>query len=623
MATIDDVTQAIRNADAAGDTASVQALAPVLKQMVHAQNLAAMQAQTRKESDPSLGGGTLNFAGLDTGIPIPQGVNRFLAGTGKAFSDFGSGVKQIFTGNSNQQEIDDTKRLDAPLMATGAGVAGNVTGNVATVLPAAFIPGVNGLAGSAALGVVLGGIQPVASDESRLKNIAIGGAAGLAGPVVARGVTAAAQGVKALVEPFTAGGRQAIAGRTLQSFGVAPADVAGLSGAPTITGAVPTLAEQITRPEAAAGAARLQDSLASLDPTSGARMAAGATQNNAARVATLNDVAGSDGARDFAAANRSATGADMYKQAFQTPLDPSLLSPAQTKQLAGLMQRPAVQDAVAQAKEIAANQGIDIGDPTGSTQGLHLVKLALDDAANSAGPGAIGTNKALSIEAASKALVPLIETMNPEYKGARVAYAQMSKPVNQMDVAQTILDRSAPNTTDLAGNPTLSAAKMGNTLANEPQLIKSATGRPGVANSLSDLMEPDQLAKIGAVAKEVDRAAAVAKAGNGPGSGTAQRMASTNVLRQLLGPTGLPQSWAESALLGTAARPLQFGASIAEPKIQMTLADLILDPSKAAAAMQAATPTQRTALQKVLSNPDVKRIASQIAPAALASPQDR
>lgn len=608
MATIDDVTQAIRNADAAGDSASVRALAPVLQQMIHQQNVAATTAQMATEYAPTVG---------------MSGTDKFLAGAGKAFSDLGSGVKQIFTGNSNQQEIDDTKRRDAPLMATGAGLAGNITGNVAAVVPTAFIPGVNGLAGSAALGATLGGIQPVASDESRLKNIAVGGAAGLAGPVVARGVTAVAQGAKALVEPFTAGGRQAIAGRTLESFGVTPADVAGLSGTPTITGAVPTLAEQITNPQSAAGAARLQDSLASLDPNIGARMAAGATQNNAARVATLEGVAGSDGARDFAAANRSATGQGMYAQAFATPLDPSLLSLAQTKQLANLMQRPAVQDAVAQAKEIAANQDIKIGDPAGSTQGLHLVKLALDDAANSAGPGAIGANKALSIEAASKQLVPLIETMNPEYGAARQTYAAMSKPVNQMDVAQTLLDRSAPNTTDLAGNPTLSAAKMGNTLANEPQLIKAGTGRPGVANSLSDLMEPDQLSKISAVAQEVDRAAAVAKAGNGPGSGTAQRMASTNVLRQLLGPTGLPQSWAESALLGTAARPLQFGAQLAEPKIQMTLADLILDPSKAQAALAAASPTQRTALQKVLSNPDVKRIASQVAPAALASPNDR
>lgn len=600
MPTIDDVTSAIRNADAAGDTASVQALAPILKAMVHQQNLAATTAQMKQDYAPTVG---------------MSGTDKFLAGAGKAFSDIGSGVKQIFTGNGNQQEIDDTKRRDAPLLQTGAGLAGNITGNVAAVLPATFIPGVGTLAGSAALGGVLGGIQPVASDESRLKNIAVGGAAGLAGPIVARGVVAAAQGAKALVAPFTAGGRQAIAGRTLESFGVTPADVAGLSGQPTVTGAVPTLAEQITRPEAAAGAARLQDSLRSLDPQIAARMAAQETSNNAARVGTLEGLAGTDGARDFAAANRSATGQDLYKQAFATPLDPTLLSSAKTKQLASLMQRPAVQDAVAQAKEIAANQGINIGNPAGSTEGLHLVKLALDDAANSAGPGAIGANKALSIQSARDALVPLIETMNPEYKGARVAYAQMSKPVNQMDVAQKLLDRGAPNTTDLAGNPTLSAAKMGNVLANEPQLIKAATGRP-LSGKLSDLMEPDQLSKISAVAGEVDRLAAVAKASNGPGSGTAQRMASTNVLRQLLGPTGLPQSWAESTLLGTAARPLQFGASLAEPKIQMTLADLILDPSKAAAALRAASPAERTQLQRILSDPYVKRIASTVAPSA-------
>jgi hypothetical protein len=606
MPTIDDVTTAIKNADAAGDSASVRALAPVLKAMLHEQNVAATTAKMREDYAPTVGMST---------------TDRALAGAGKAFSDIGSGIKQIFTGNGNQQEIDETKQRDAALMNTRAGMLGNVGGNVAVALPTAFIPGAQGMTGAALTGAALGGIQPVASDESRLKNIAIGGAGGAGGVLAARAIGAGVGAVKSIVAPFTAGGRAQIAGRTLESFGVTPADVASLSGSPTITGAVPTLAEQIVRPEAAAGAARLQDSLRSLSPDVARKMAAAETANNAARVATLEGVAGTGGARDFANAMRSGTAEQLYGDAFKTPMNPALLSPAERGEITVLLKRPAIQDAMETAKEIAANKGLNIGDPSGSLEGLHLTKLAMDDAISSAGkPGsAIGTNAAKSIEMARDRLVTFMDRMSPAYADARANYAAMSRPVNQMDVAQAILQRGAPTTTDLAGNPMLSAAKLGNIMADEPRLIKAATGRDLGTGKLSDLMEPEQLAKISAVAKEVDRAAAVAKAGNGPGSGTAQRMASTNVLRQILGPTGLPQSWAESTLLGTIARPLQFGASIAEPKIQMTLADLILDPSKAAAALAAASPAERTALQKVLSNQQVQQAARVALPAAAVS----
>lgn len=564
-----------------------------------------------------------------------SGTQKFLAGAGKAYTDIGRGVGQLvrnvipdkaadYMGLPTQADIDEAKRLDVPLMKTGTGVAGNITGNVVLAAPTAFIPGAATLPGAAAVGAGMGFIQPVASDESRLKNTAIGGAAGAGGVALGRVVKAGYQGAKSLVEPFTESGRQSIAGRTLQRFGVEAGDLAGTTSAPTVTGAKTTLAEQIARPEGAAGAARLQDAMRAVDPEIAAQMAAREVENNAARVSTLQQLAGQDGSRDFAEAMRNTAAKDLYQKAFDVKLAPNMLTPSERGEITKLMKVPAIQDAMTAAKEIAANSGINITKPEGSIQGLHLMKLALDDAVNSAASqqGAAAVNKAMSIKTARDRLLTFIERMAPEYGEARATYAAMSKPLNQADVAGEVLKRGTSATTDLAGNARLMPNSLANSMRDEGKLIKQATGRDLGTTKLSDLLEPDQLSKLTAVAKEVDRSAAVARAANGPGSATAQRLASQNILQQIIGPTGLPKSWAESTLLNTAMRPVQFAYSgVAEPKIQMTLADLLLNPDKAAKAMAAATPAQRSQLAKVLENPQLQQAARAALPAATVAGQ--
>jgi hypothetical protein len=134
---------------------------------------------------------------------------KFLAGAGKAFTDVGRGVRQLGAkvglgdGAAIQAEIDEAKQRDAALMSTGAGIAGNITGGVAAALPAAFIPGVNSVVGSAAVGGAMGAMAPVASDESRLANTALGAAGGAGGQMVANTLSRAANPVKTrLSEPL-------------------------------------------------------------------------------------------------------------------------------------------------------------------------------------------------------------------------------------------------------------------------------------------------------------------------------------------------------------------------------------------------------------------------------------
>lgn len=146
---------------------------------------------------------------LDPTAGMNEG-EKFRAGIGKAFSDLGTGVSQFGAGVADffaprqanaadrivgrkplsrvdemRQQVAEARRLDAPLMNTGAGTAGNVVGNVAAVAPTAVIPGANTYAGASAIGALTGLAQPSASGTETLTNAGLGAAGGAAGKGIA------------------------------------------------------------------------------------------------------------------------------------------------------------------------------------------------------------------------------------------------------------------------------------------------------------------------------------------------------------------------------------------------------------------------------------------------------
>lgn len=114
--------------------------------------------------------------GLDPTADM-SGMDKFLSGAGKAFVDVGRGVGQI-VGAGDRTSIDEARKLDAPLMNTGAGIAGNIAGNVAAYAPLAMVPGANTVVGAGLTGGLVGATQPVGEEDSRLKNTAIGAGLG-------------------------------------------------------------------------------------------------------------------------------------------------------------------------------------------------------------------------------------------------------------------------------------------------------------------------------------------------------------------------------------------------------------------------------------------------------------
>lgn len=576
------------------------------------------------QADPSEGGSTIQVynpfgKNLDTGMKVGQATTRVLAGIGSGLDDLKTGVGQRL-GFIDQASVDEKKRRDAPLKATTAGTVGNVIGKVAVGLPAAFVPGANTLAGAGLIGGAQGVLEPTASDESVAKNALIGASAGAGGVVLGRVLRAGYQGVKGLIEPFTEAGQNRIAGRVLERFAENPDAVRNATSAATETGARPLLAEAARD----RGVATLQRALES-DPQIAAMVAQRAADNNAARVATIGSIAGDPAKRAAAEAARKAASGDMYQAATNATYTVD-------SKLGDLLNRPAVKQALQRAKSLAENQGrpftfatetqapfSGVGGRAAESskqitgQGLQDLKMALDEMLSDPASGFTG-KAGDTIKNLRGQIMDWMEQANPAFKQARTAYASASKPINAMDVGQRLLDKTTGAIRDLGGNQRLQANAFARALNDEAGTVQKATGFKGV-NALADVLQPEQLSKLNAVRNELELASNLAQAANGPGSQTAKSLASQNLLRQILGPTGLPQSWAESTMLETLLRPVQFGMKAAEPRIQNKLAEIMLDPSKAGNALSAAQKKELSnALQRVA--PYLQQAGQQSIPAS-------
>lgn len=576
------------------------------------------------EPDPSEGGSTIQVynpfgKNFDTGLKIGQATTRTLAGIGSGLDDLKTGVGQRL-GLIDQSAVDEKKRLDAPLKATTAGTVGNVIGKVAVGLPAAFVPGANTLTGAGLIGGAQGVFEPTASDESVAKNALLGAGAGVGGVVLGRVLRAGYQGVKGLIEPFTEAGQNRIAGRVLERFAENPDAVRNATSAATETGARPLLAEAARD----RGVATLQRALES-DPQIAAMVAQRAADNNAARVATIGTIAGDPAKRAAAEAARKAASGDMYQAATNATYTVD-------EKLGDLLNRPAVKQALQRAKSLAENQGrpftfatetqapfSGVGGRAAESskqitgQGLQDLKMALDEMLSDPASGFTG-KAGDTIKNLRGQIMDWMEQANPAFKQARAAYASASKPINAMDVGQRLLDKTTGAIRDLGGNQRLQANAFARALNDEAGTVQKATGFKGV-NALADVLQPEQLSKLNAVRNELELASNLAQAANGPGSQTAKSLASQNLLRQILGPTGLPQSWAESTMLETLLRPVQFGMKAAEPRIQNKLAEIMLDPSKAGNALSAAQKKELSnALQRVA--PYLQQAGQQSIPAS-------
>lgn len=527
--------------------------------------------------------------GMSTGDRIAAGFGRSIAELGRGLkqtaTNAGIGIASAMAGSPEfrvalrqktdpiqarkQSEIDEARRLDAPLMGTTAGQVGNVAGILAQILGpglalrgtaagAAFLP--TTIRGNALQGAALGGVQATSSSESQTLNALAGGAAGGAGAAVFRGGAAGYNALRNLGRASVDSADRAAAG-IISEQAADPASLQRLSPS-QVPGVQRTLAEETLDP----GIARLERSMRSTSNEFDAIDRA----NNAARVNQLDRIGGTESemsaallARDqttgalrdqslaegavFDAAARQAAQAQQQaarsaenmavsdnarRRALGLPEIPVPSAPANPDpQMAGLqaqvgevIQRsngnPAVQSTLS-AVGGALRQAED------SVSGLYNVRKYIGDLLSGRAGG-----DTVSARAASRELIEIRSALDdelirraPSFGKYLTAYQDASLPINRMDIGRELAGSGSGGAVldPVTGSQVLTPAQFSKRARDLDAVAAKATGFEKAR--ADQILKPADIAVIKAIQDDLERQAFRATAGSGGNSQTFERMA--------------------------------------------------------------------------------------------------
>lgn len=574
---------------------------------------------------------------------IPTNLER----AGRAYEDYIQGVTQLT--KTGQDAIDYTRQRDRENAAyeqgraQGAGAGFDwvrngtkalITAPLFALKPlqaASFLPrvGINALAGAG-----VAGVDYVPEGGSRARNMAIGGlvAGGVSGLVGGQPQTLtrpnAITGVdetvtipagnainlaKSLVAPMTQRGRETIVGNTLTQAagGRGMADDAADAMRTTnsnVPGVEPTAAEVANNQ----GISGLQGVVGAQNK---AQFAARRADNNAARLAYLRSNGAIAEADDVAraTADRAAASEAAFEAARGVRVTPDA-------ELGGLLNRPAVREAIPEVNKILENQGlppIDLKNPT--TGDLHLIAQQIRQASTGGTANASGVTKLAGGAAGDvgTGITGWLERNVPEFKQGMESFRSGSVPVNQAQVGEEIGRRLLGNQlVDDLGNYTLFPSKVGNVVNKLDDITSTVTGMPRRA---ADVMDPRQIASLQTVADDLQRLQAADNGAKAIGSNTYQNLTFDNLINNL----GVPGV----GRIPVVQRGVNWLYSGADGDMRAMLAHALLNPQRAATLIDASAgrvdPTITQAVARALLSPTSDPIAQGLTSGLLRSAQGR
>lgn len=414
-----------------------------------------------------------------------------------------------------------------PIVAGTGNVGGQIAGTLPTMAVGPEYAGLS-LAGKIGLGAAQGAagaaMMPVNNPGNdywaqKGEQIGLGGLMGAATPAVVAGAQAAGKGlwnaVRPVVQPTQYVG-EGLAGA------MDPAEAAqaaqNIRGAQQfVPGSLPTTAQVAQTPvmvqtEKAAG---------NIPAFKTAAMQR-AIDNNNARWQALMGVAQTPEALQAAQAAREDAVQPLYDAAANQTANVG-------KAFMQLAQRPALQQAMQQAEQLAANRGETLvwpqqgGNMAISGKALDYTNRALGDMIGSA--KASGNKElAAGLADAQQQLQSWTARYIPAQRAATKAFAQMSVPINTMEVGQQIANGLGTRTMNAGGVPEIQMMPYRSALTSAMKGAKYGID----ANALNTLQ---------GIGQDLQRAT-VSNAVRSPGSDTAYNLAANGWLaRQLYGPT--------------------------------------------------------------------------------------
>ncbi len=501
--------------------------------------------------------------------------------------------------NSRLQQLEQMKKAGGNEGADLMGLAGTVMSPAGLaamkIAPAATFGGRVGQ--GAAIGAGAGALTPVADGGENFwtdKAAQTGGGAAL-GAAIPIGIDAIRGGAtlaRNVVDPWLPGGVERTAGRTLN-------EAAGTRRAAVMRGLTnPIEFVQGSRPNAGEAASKagsaefsgIQEIVKGRFPSEYDEIARTQAQ---ARANAIRGVGGTRADIQVAEGAREGVAGPMYQSAGKEIL------PINNTQFSELMRRPSMEKAIARAQELAEEKGksFTIGkDVFGqqkpvSVENMQFIKMALDDLVKNPERFGIGASESGAIQGTRGAFVDWLSKQSPNWAAARTTYADMSKPINQMQVGQYLEQKlTSPMAEQGAGIPQR-AAMYAQAMRDAPGTLKRATGTPRY-EELGDVLNAAQLGTVENVGRDLARSAEQTRLG-----GIGKEKA-----RLLLGDVSpsLPAAGMFSPNYSVLRAISNRLAGRVEGKSLDALAKAMQDPAEAARLMDKADPATRRMMVQLL-----------------------
>lgn len=571
MATLLELQNALVAADKAGATDDARALAGAIMKLRSQPTEAAPQPKP-KFDDPGVLG-TIPIAAGKTFDRILDGFTQMYLGARGESSALGGLKQNVAEKDAIYKPLQEARPFatgigeSLPSMVIPGGGAASWTGNAFRMGASAAVPAM---------------LEYGDAGDRLLKGVIAGGSAGA---IPAAG--ALFKSAKTFAEPLYEGGRNAIVGRTLNR--VAGDDAANViqrlkSTQPLVPGSMPTAAQVAEN----GGIAAMERSAAGANPTAFAQRN---MEQSSARLSALRGIAGDDAAIAAAKKARETATSPSYDAAKAAvyEIDPSMQM---------TMQTPIMKKAIARAKQLAENNErpfmfstetsapfAGVGGRQAETkrqitgQALQDIKTALDDLLIDPTSGVVGS-EAKTVDRVRGRLVDWMEKQNPEFKSARTTYAQMSQPINQMQVGQALVDKLKPALSDYGALGKETAENFAGQLRNSENLMQNATGFKGIG-SLESVMGP-KMDTLNGIAQDLARKANAENLGRGVGSDTFQKLAMQNIAEQ----SGMPRLMGGLLDLPVVSRATKWVYRDSDEAAQKVISEAMLDPKKAAQLME-------------------------------------
>ena len=586
--TYEEVMQALRNADAAGDVDAARRLAQIANNMTQER---PRERPLTEEIPRQLGltarAGLTGAAGIPSivGDPLNQLLNM-IAGR-EVFPPVSQSVQQLMTRAGLPQPETAQERVVQDVTSALSGVG--TTARLAQMLaPRAAAPLSENLGLQAAGALGGAGAASLGREEgaSALGQLGLGVLGGMVAPGAA-GTTAQAltRATTGSVRPFTEAGRQVIAGQVLRELSADPeaAIRAAQQYRPSVPGYRPTTA-QATRD---VGLISAETPIRGME--TGGRFLAQTSEANQARMTILDRLAKDETALAQAIAKRDEVTAPLREQAFaRSTVDPDTFRSAVTltanKTIDDILASPAgARGTVANAMQFAKDQLARGTDP----RRLYEVRKDLRDAAQGRldrEGSAFGLARK-ELEKVIRSVDDVLEATAPGYKEYLNKYATSSRGIESLEAAQAVRSKVLSTTPD--------PSRVGDFLISQPAFTRAIRA---IKDDPRTPLSKTQVAVLERVGRDLDEGV-LQRGAKVPGSDTFKNLSTANIVGGVIGKQIVGEG---NPALQKLAAPLNWLYNGTDDKIRELLVDAMLDPKLAADLMKKASVMRVEPLSKAL-----------------------